>query len=170
MSDEGSCSDLAFGLLELLGISYRPALADRPDQKGWRVRGDADYGPLNTFARGTGLRQPSAYQESLLTFSPNTKTQVTAPTAKAAKSVVLRCRAVGGMLRRLRRAEAPTGSPITYSLNDRVVPAARLFGRAADEACAVASRKTSPTRSSGWFPTTPATSPADAARRSLLHE
>jgi len=41
-----------FGLLELLGISYRPALADLPDQKGWRIRPDADYGPLNTFARG----------------------------------------------------------------------------------------------------------------------
>jgi TnpA family transposase len=52
VSDEGSYSDVVFGLLELLGISYRPALADLPDQKGWRVRGDADYGPLSTFARG----------------------------------------------------------------------------------------------------------------------
>jgi TnpA family transposase len=41
-----------FGLLELLGISYRPALADLPDQKGWRIKPDADYGPLNTFTRG----------------------------------------------------------------------------------------------------------------------
>jgi TnpA family transposase len=47
-----SYSDVVFGLLELLGISYRPALADLPDQKGWRIKGDADYGPLNTFARG----------------------------------------------------------------------------------------------------------------------
>ena len=52
MSDTGSYSDLVFGLLELLGISYRPALADLPDQKGWRISQDADYGPLNTFARG----------------------------------------------------------------------------------------------------------------------
>jgi TnpA family transposase len=52
VSDTGSYSDVVFGLLELLGISYRPALADLPDQKGWRVRPDADYGPLNTFARG----------------------------------------------------------------------------------------------------------------------
>gem|GEM_PF-2085173 len=22
-----------------------PALADLPDQKGWRIKGDADYGP-----------------------------------------------------------------------------------------------------------------------------
>ena len=36
----------------VLGISYRPALADLPDQKGWRIKPDADYGPLNTFARG----------------------------------------------------------------------------------------------------------------------
>jgi TnpA family transposase len=48
----GSYSDVVFGLLELLGISYRPALADLPDQKGWRISATADYGPLNTFARG----------------------------------------------------------------------------------------------------------------------
>ena len=52
VSDAGSYSDLVFGLLELLGISYRPALADLPDQKGWRIRPDAEYGPLDTFARG----------------------------------------------------------------------------------------------------------------------
>ncbi|MEV0405330.1 Tn3 family transposase [Actinoallomurus sp. NPDC050550] len=52
VSDTGSYSDLVFGLLELLGISYRPALADLPDQKGWRISAGADYGPLNTFARG----------------------------------------------------------------------------------------------------------------------
>lgn len=52
VTDTGSYSDLVFGLLELLGISYRPALADLPDQKGWRINAGADYGPLNTFARG----------------------------------------------------------------------------------------------------------------------
>jgi Tn3 transposase DDE domain-containing protein len=52
VSDTASYSHVVFGLLELLGISYRPALADLPDQKGWRIKGDADYGPLNTFARG----------------------------------------------------------------------------------------------------------------------
>ena len=52
VSDTGSYSDLVFGLLELLGISYRPALADLPDQKGWRIRPDAGDGPLDTFARG----------------------------------------------------------------------------------------------------------------------
>jgi TnpA family transposase len=30
----------------------RRALADLPDQKGWRINPGADYGPLNTFARG----------------------------------------------------------------------------------------------------------------------
>jgi TnpA family transposase len=52
VSDTGSYSDVVFGLLELLGISYRPALADLPDQKGWRIRADAGSGPLGTFARG----------------------------------------------------------------------------------------------------------------------
>ncbi|MFC6580916.1 Tn3 family transposase [Planomonospora parontospora] len=51
VSDTGSYSDLVFGLPELLGISYRPALADLPDQKRWRISGSADYGPLSTFAR-----------------------------------------------------------------------------------------------------------------------
>ena len=41
-----------FGLRELLAISYRPALADLADQKGWRIRPDADDGPRNTVARG----------------------------------------------------------------------------------------------------------------------
>lgn len=35
---------MVFGLLELLGISYRPTLADLPDQKGWRISKSADYG------------------------------------------------------------------------------------------------------------------------------
>jgi hypothetical protein len=52
VTDTGSYSDVVFGLLELLGISYRPALADLPDQKGWRISKSADYGPLSTFARG----------------------------------------------------------------------------------------------------------------------
>ena len=52
VTDTGSYSDVVFGLLELLDISYRPALADLPDQKGWRISASANYGPLNTFARG----------------------------------------------------------------------------------------------------------------------
>ena len=52
VSDTGSYSDLVFGLVSLLGVQYRPALADLPDQKGWRISKTADYGPLNTFARG----------------------------------------------------------------------------------------------------------------------
>lgn len=52
VSDTGSYSDLVFGLVSLLGGEYRPALADIPDQKGWRISAAADYGPLSTFARG----------------------------------------------------------------------------------------------------------------------
>jgi hypothetical protein len=54
VSDTGSYSDVVFGLLGLLGIFYRPALADLPDQKGWRIKGDADYGPLNRRTRRRG--------------------------------------------------------------------------------------------------------------------
>lgn len=52
ITDTGSYSDIVFGLLQLLGFDYRPQLADLPDQKLWRIDPDADYGPLNTAARG----------------------------------------------------------------------------------------------------------------------
>jgi hypothetical protein len=51
---------VVFGLVHLLGMQYRPALADLPDQKGWRIQ-DADYGTLtgspagrSTWARSGG--------------------------------------------------------------------------------------------------------------------
>ena len=52
ISDTGSYSDMVFGLLGLLGFDYRPQLADLPDQKLWQIDHAADYGPLNTAARG----------------------------------------------------------------------------------------------------------------------
>jgi TnpA family transposase len=52
VADTGSYSDLVFGLVHLLGMAYRPALADLPDQRLRRSDADADYGPLNTAARG----------------------------------------------------------------------------------------------------------------------
>lgn len=41
-----------FGLLQLLGFEYRPALADIPDQWLWRGDYRASYGPLDVAARG----------------------------------------------------------------------------------------------------------------------
>jgi TnpA family transposase len=52
VTDTGSYSDLVFGLVHLLGMSYRPQLADLPDQKLWRISPVASYGPLDTAARG----------------------------------------------------------------------------------------------------------------------
>ncbi|MFI9535512.1 Tn3 family transposase [Nocardia fusca] len=52
ITDSGSYSDIVFGLLHLLGFSYRPQLANLPDQRLWRIDTRADYGPLNTAARG----------------------------------------------------------------------------------------------------------------------
>jgi TnpA family transposase len=52
IADTGSYSDLVFGLTHLLGREYRPELADMPNQRAWRFDRDADYGPLNTAARG----------------------------------------------------------------------------------------------------------------------
>lgn len=52
VSDAGAYSDLVFGLVHLLDMEYRPALADLPDHKGWRIKPEGGYGPLDTFARG----------------------------------------------------------------------------------------------------------------------
>ncbi|HEX7461469.1 MAG TPA: transposase [Dermatophilaceae bacterium] len=52
VSDTGSYSDIVFGLLRLLGFDYRPQLADLPDAKLWRIDPRANYGPLETAARG----------------------------------------------------------------------------------------------------------------------
>src|SRR5260370_36673605 len=60
-------SDLVFGLVSLLGGQYRPALADIPDKKGWRVSAAADYGALSTFARGKiDLAQVRAHWHDIL--------------------------------------------------------------------------------------------------------
>jgi TnpA family transposase len=52
VTDTGSYSDLVFGLAHLLDREYRPALADLPDQKLWKTQREADYGALNSLARG----------------------------------------------------------------------------------------------------------------------
>jgi Tn3 transposase DDE domain len=52
ITDTGSYSDIVFGLLHLIGIKYRPQLANLPDQRLWRFDGNADYGPLSQAARG----------------------------------------------------------------------------------------------------------------------
>jgi TnpA family transposase len=52
ITDTGSYSDVVFGLTALLGLDYRPQIADLPDTKLWRADPTADYGALNATARG----------------------------------------------------------------------------------------------------------------------
>lgn len=52
ITDQGSYSDIVFGLVTLLGFDYRPVLADLPDAKLWRINPSADYGRLDQTARG----------------------------------------------------------------------------------------------------------------------
>ncbi|GAA4612922.1 hypothetical protein GCM10023195_55700 [Actinoallomurus liliacearum] len=52
ITDTASCTDIVFGLLPLLGFSYRPQPADLPDQKLWGINACAAYAPLNRAARG----------------------------------------------------------------------------------------------------------------------
>src|SRR3954449_8765889 len=50
--DQGSYSDLIFGIVALLGFDYRPVLADVPDTKLWPIDATADHGYLDRTARG----------------------------------------------------------------------------------------------------------------------
>ena len=52
ITDQGSYSDVVFGIVTLLGFDYRPVLADLPDAKLWRINPSADYGTLDKTARG----------------------------------------------------------------------------------------------------------------------
>lgn len=52
VTDTASYSDIVFGLLTLGDWHYAPQLADLPDQRTWRIDRQADYGPLQTAARG----------------------------------------------------------------------------------------------------------------------
>ncbi|ORI20697.1 Tn3 family transposase [Rhodococcus sp. 1168] len=66
ITDTGSYSDIVFGILHLLGRKYRPQLANLPDQRLWRIEPAADYGPLNTAARGRiDLGKISAHWEDM---------------------------------------------------------------------------------------------------------
>lgn len=52
ITDQGSHSEVVFGIVTLLGFDYRPVLADLPDAKLWRIDRNADYGTLDRTARG----------------------------------------------------------------------------------------------------------------------
>ncbi|MGH3631794.1 MAG: Tn3 family transposase, partial [Sciscionella sp.] len=67
VSDMGSYSDVIFGLVHLLDKQYRPSPADLPDERLWRVDQAADYGPLNTAARGRlDLDRPARHWPDML--------------------------------------------------------------------------------------------------------
>ena len=52
VTDTGSYSGPGVRAGATAGPEYRPALADLPDQKLWRIMRDADYGALTDLARG----------------------------------------------------------------------------------------------------------------------
>lgn len=67
VTDMGSYSDVVFGLVHLLDKQYRPAPADLPDERLWRADPDADYGALNTAARGRlDLERPARHWPDML--------------------------------------------------------------------------------------------------------
>lgn len=50
-SDTAGYSDVIFGLFSLLGYQFSPRLADAGEARFWRMKMDADYGPLNGISR-----------------------------------------------------------------------------------------------------------------------
>ncbi|WP_399342856.1 Tn3 family transposase [Umezawaea sp. Da 62-37] len=68
VTDTASYSDIVFGLLSLASCwTYRPQLADLPDQKLWRIDPKADYGPFTTAARGrVDLTRAAQHWEDIL--------------------------------------------------------------------------------------------------------
>ena len=104
ITDTGSYSDIVFGLLRLLGFDYQPQLADLPDQKLWRAHPGADYGLLNTAARGRiDLDKIAAHWPDMLRLAGSIHTgAVTAHDA-------LRILAPGGTLTQLGDALAHFG-------------------------------------------------------------
>lgn len=53
MTDTAASSDAVFGLFWLLGYQFSPRLADIGGVKLWRIDAKADYGALDSIARGT---------------------------------------------------------------------------------------------------------------------
>ena len=89
ITDTGSYSDLDFGIAQLLGVDYRPALADLPDQKGWRADTGADYGPLNIFVTST---DPLFAETSALHTKPSTVSTLSINLRKYTPGCVAACR------------------------------------------------------------------------------
>ncbi|MET3709235.1 Tn3 family transposase [Arthrobacter sp. UYEF6] len=58
ITDQGSYSDIVFGLVTLLGYDYRPVLADLPDAKLWRINRSADYGRLRNVPQCSRAADP----------------------------------------------------------------------------------------------------------------
>lgn len=104
ITDTGSYSDVVFGLLALLGFDYRPALADLPDAKLWRIDPSADYGPLNPVARGRiDLARLHAHWPDIL------RVVASIHTGTVAAHDVIRVLARGGNLTQLGEAIASYG-------------------------------------------------------------
>ena len=108
VTDAGSYSDLVFGLVSLLGGEYRPALADIPDQKGWRISPSADYGPLSTFARG---RIDLARVRAQLARHPPRRGRRSTPARSAPTTWSACCSATATRPRSARPSRCTGGSP-----------------------------------------------------------
>lgn len=77
VTDTASYSDTVFGILTLGGRIYAPQLADIPDQRLWRIRRQADYGPFNTAARGQiDLEKVKEREPRSITFTSSKATAV----------------------------------------------------------------------------------------------
>ncbi len=134
VSDTGSYSDLVFGLTQLLGVEYRPALADLPDQRGWRIDAHADYGPLNTLARSRiDLGRVRRHWPDILRVVGSIFT------GSVRAYDVVRMLQRDGHPRPSERRSPPTPMPILTRTNETTIPRTDRKARAVTAATAIGS-------------------------------
>lgn len=98
--------------MRLLGFDYRSALGDLPDAKLWRLDPGADYGPLNTAARGKiDLEGVQRHWPDLVRLAASIHT------GAVSAHDVIRMLASGGKPTQLCEAAAHYGAPPSHTAN-----------------------------------------------------
>jgi len=109
ITDQGSYSDVVFGIVTLLGFDYRPVLADLPDAKLWRIYRGADYAAQNSRLVCSAMPVISLTTLSISALAVDNSVTVCAAVA-AIVTAVPATDAASEAFTKISRIEAPTCS------------------------------------------------------------